>query len=134
MSSGLFVRDNSKIRSEYAELWAPGATSIPSSAAVLPLTAADAATSKRLIKTSQESKILYIHNGMNVELDIWVSANDPNQTKHRWLSIGPGQAFNFDLASNNLLLEAGAEIYVSYSGGGAAQSFPNTRIRLFTWG
>jgi len=134
MSSGLFINDNSRIRSEYAELWAPGATSIPPSAALLPLTAIDGENAKRLIKTSQESKILYIHNGMNVELDIWVSANDPNRTKQRWLSIGPGQAFNFDLASNNLLLEAGTEIYVSYSGGGSAISFPNTRLRLFTWG
>lgn len=134
MSSGLFVKDNSRIRSEYSELWAPGATSLPAGAALLPLTAIDASTAKRLIKTGQESKILYIHNGMNVELDIWISSNDPNQTRHRWMSIGPGQAFNFDLASNNLLLEAGAEIYVSYSGGGTAMSYPNTRIRLFTWG
>lgn len=134
MSSGLFVNDNSRLRSEYAELWAPGATSVPPSAAVLPLTALDSSTAKRLIKTSQESKILYIHNGMNVELDIWVVSNDLNKTRHRWLSIGPGQAFNFDLASNNLMLEAGAEIYVSYSGGGSAISYPNTRLRLFTWG
>ena len=134
MSSGLFIKDNSQIRSEYAELWAPGATSIPPSAALLPLTAIDSSTSKRLLKTSQESKILYIHNGMNVELDIWVVATDPNRSKQRWMSIGPGQAFNFDLASNNLLLEAGTEIYVSYSGGGTALSYANTRIRLFTWG
>lgn len=128
MSSGLSRTKNPGIRSEFAELSHTVLTNgDTSNGSVAPTSKS---TAVRLTKTRQHSKITCIDNNTNQDLYIYViGPSDDTKTRNLWFAISPGKAFNFDLASNNLDIEARTEFLV------AAPTAPTTgHIRMFNWG
>jgi len=118
MSSGLGKGARVGIRSEYAEKQFGD------------VTGTTLLTATRLIKLSQMAKVFYLDNSTNRQIKIAVvTAEDTTFTKVDWLTIQPGRIINFELASNNLTLEAGTEVWIY-----APVAPASGNLSMFTWG
>lgn len=118
MSSGLGKGAKVGIRSEYAEKQFGD------------ISGTDLATSTRLIKLAQMAKVFYLDNSTNKPIKIAVvTPEDTTMTKVDWVTIQAGRIINLELASNNLMLEAGLEVWIY------APSAPSSgSLSMFTWG
>lgn len=129
MSSGLMKGASAGIRSEFEELTLSELqTGNTSNGAVAPTNVTSAV---RLIKLKQMAKVFYIDNSTNVPLAFYaVSHEDPSRTRSLWLKVPAGKMVNFELAANNMLIEAGTEIWVSQAGAAPGSG----SVCMFTWG
>lgn len=129
MSSSLTKGATVGLRSEFEELTfseiAAGNTSNGNVAATTK------ATAVRLIKTKQMAKVFYVDNSTNVGLSFYVvGPEDPSKTRTLWFKLPAGKIVNFELAANNMLIEAGVEVWVA-----AETAAPeNGSVCMFTWG
>lgn len=129
MSGGLTKGATVGIRSNFEELAASviasGNTSNGTVAAASPSTAV------RLIKLDQMSKAFFLDNSTNQPLTLLVvGPEDTTKTRVKWMVLQAGRIINLELASNNLFIEAGVEIWVY-----AAGTLPSSgSLSMFTWG
>lgn len=111
MPSGLGRGNTVGIRSEFQEL--PASVVASGNTSNGNVGASSMATAIRLIKLSQMAKVFYLDNSTNQALSFAViTPEDTTRTKVKWITLQSGKILNFELASNNLLLEAGLEVWV----------------------
>jgi hypothetical protein len=129
MSSGLGKGSSVGIRSEFEELAAAVFTSGNTSNGSV--AANSMANSIRLIRLSQMSKAFFLDNSTNQAISFAVvTPEDKTKTKVKWLTLQSGKIVNFELASNNLMLEAGLEVWL-WAPGTAPSS---GTVSMFTMG
>jgi hypothetical protein len=129
MSSGLGKGRSVGIRSEFEELAAAVFTSGNTSNGSV--AAASMATSVRLIKLSNMAKVFYLDNSTNQPISLAViTPEDDTRTRVKWLTIASGRIINLELASNNLSIEAGVEVWAWAPGTAPASGF----LSMYTWG
>lgn len=129
MSSGLGVGAKVGIRSEFAEL--TGAVIAAGNTSNGNVAANSLANAVRLISLKQTAKVFFLDNSTTVPIKFAiVGCEEPTRTKVNWLTLQAGRIVNFDLASNNLLIEAGTEVWVYYTG-----TAPGTgSVSMYSWG
>lgn len=124
MPSSIFANDG-QLRSQYSE---KSGTDLQ--AAISP------ATAVRLAKLNQWAKAMYIDNGLNVELVLLIVKPSPDvlntNRKVEFMRLAASRVLNLELASVNLQIDAGAEIWVYCAS--APTNSASIKARLFTWG
>lgn len=129
MSSGLGKGARVGIRSEFAELTGTVIAAGNTSNGSVPASTIGAAV--RLIKLSQMAKVFFLDNSTTVPIRFAVvTPDDTTRARVNWLTLSAGRIVNFDLASNNLEIEAGMEVWVYYSGAAPATG----AVSMYTWG
>jgi hypothetical protein len=129
MSSGLSKGASVGLRSEFEDMAGTVIASGNTSNGTVPANSITNAV--RLIKLKQMAKVFFLDNTTTVPIHFAVvSPEDTTRTRVDWLTLQAGRIVNFELASNNLLIEAGTEIWVYYTGTAPATGF----VSMFTWG
>ncbi len=129
MSNTLGKGNSVGIRSEFQEI--PAAVFTSGNTSNSSVAASSSATAVRLISLKQMSKAFFVDNSTNQKLTfVVVTPEDKTRTRTLWFSLAGGRSLNLELASNNLSIEAGLEVWVYASG-----TIPTLGdVSMFTWG